>query len=83
MEKVILDKAKYENKNGEVVFVYTLVKPHYDFESKKFTGHEFFNVRSKSEYNLLDIVNISYNKSSGYYEISDLIYSTNFVDDEE
>ncbi len=69
MEKVILDKSNYENKNGEVIFVYTLIKPKYDFNLKKFDGIEFFNVRSKTEYNLLDKVEIVYNKQSGYYEI--------------
>lgn len=69
MEKVILDKSSYENKNREVIFVYTLVKPKYNFNLKKFDGIEFFNVRSKTEYNLLDKVEIVYNKQSGYYEI--------------
>ena len=83
MEKVILDKSSYVNKNEETIFVYTLVKPKYNKTTKKFEGYEFFEVRSKNEYQLLDIVNIEYNKTSQFYEITDLVFSTNFVEDEE
>jgi hypothetical protein len=69
MNKIILDKNSYINKNNEVVFVYTLVKPRYDRVNKKFDGVEFFNVKSKIEYQLLDVVKIQYNQQTRYYEI--------------
>lgn len=77
MEKVILDKSSYVNKNNEKVFVYTLIKPKYDFENKKFDGIEFFNIYSKTEYQLLDIVKVEYNKVNKVYEIVELV-STEF-----
>lgn len=69
MNKVILDKNSYINKNNEVVFVYTLVKPRYDRVNKKYDGVEFFTIKSKTEYQLLDVVKIQYNQQSRYYEI--------------
>lgn len=69
MNKVILDKNSYINKNNEVVYVYTLVKPKYDIANKKYDGIEFFTIKSKTEYQLLDVVKIQYNQQTRYYEI--------------
>ena len=83
MEKVILDVDSFIGKNEEKVFTYKMMKPKFNKQTKKFEEDEIFKVFSKDEYHLLDIVEVVYNKEKRKYEIAELLYSTNYVDEVE
>lgn len=66
-KKVILNKSEYENKNGETVFVYNVIKD--KWKDKKKVGCEIIDVRSKEEYDLLDEIYIVWQRTEtgGFY----------------